>query len=233
MRFRSFPRIPGVQVSVLGFGCMRFPVIGGDWKRIDEDAAQLLLRGAIDSGVNYIDTAYPYHGGLSEQFVGQALKEGYREKTLLATKLPVWLVDGESDWERLLDEQLKRLDTDCIDFYLLHALSEARWDTVLRFDGLRVMERAKADGRIKHLGFSFHDSLKAFKTIVDSYDWEFCQIQYNFIDEGFQAGTEGLRCAAARQIGVIAMEPLRGGTLAQAQPTAMAVRTWWSLPCPA
>jgi predicted aldo/keto reductase-like oxidoreductase len=218
MEYRTFPRIPGLEVSVLGFGCMRLPVVGGDPKRIDEAPARALLRQAIDAGLNYVDTAYPYHGGESEPFVGRALKDGYRDKVHLATKLPVWLVNQESDWERLLDEQLKRLDTDHIDFYLLHALSAARWETILRHGGLPAMERALADGRIRHLGFSVHDSLGVFKTIIDGYPWEFCQIQYNFIDEGFQAGTEGLRYAAQRGVGAIAMEPLRGGTLAAAQP---------------
>jgi hypothetical protein len=225
MQYRTFPRIPGVPVSVLGFGCMRLPVLGGDMKQIDEGPAQGLLRQAIDAGVNYVDTAYPYHGGQSEPFVGRALKDGYRAKVQLATKLPVWLVNAESDWERLLDEQLKKLDTDHIDFYLLHALSADRWETVLRHRGLAAMERALADGRIRHLGFSVHDSLGVFKTIIDGYDWAFCQIQYNFIDQQYQAGTEGLRYAAARRIGVIVMEPLRGGTLAVPQPDAIQ-RVW-------
>lgn len=218
MQYRSFPRIPGLEISVLGFGCMRLPVVGGDMKRIDEGAAQAMLRQAIDAGVNYVDTAYPYHGGQSEPFVGRALKDGYRAKVRLATKLPVWLVEAEGDWERLLDEQLKKLDTDHIDFYLIHALNAERWNTVRRFAGLRALERARRDGRIGHIGFSMHDSLGVFKTIVDGYDWEFCQIQYNFIDQQFQAGTEGLRYAAERRIGVIVMEPLRGGALAAAQP---------------
>ena len=218
MQYRSFPRIPGLEISVLGFGCMRLPVLDGDMKRIDEGTAQAMLRQAIAAGVNYVDTAYPYHGGQSEPFVGRALKDGYRAKVRLATKLPVWLVEAERDWERLLDEQLKKLDTDHIDFYLIHALNAERWNTVRRFEGLRALERARRDGRIGHIGFSMHDSLGVFKTIVDGYDWEFCQIQYNFIDQQFQAGTEGLRYAAERRIGVIVMEPLRGGTLAAAQP---------------
>jgi hypothetical protein len=218
MQYRSFPRIPGLEISVLGFGCMRLPVLDGDMKRIDEGTAQAMLRQAIAAGVNYVDTAYPYHGGQSEPFVGRALKDGYRAKVRLATKLPVWLVEAERDWERLLDEQLKKLDTDHIDFYLIHALNAERWNTVRRFEGLRALERARRDGRIGHIGFSMHDSLGVFKTIVDGYDWEFCQIQYNFIDQQFQAGTEGLRYAAERRIGVIVMEPLRGGTLAATQP---------------
>jgi hypothetical protein len=226
MKYRSFPRIPGLEVSILGFGCMRLPVLDGDMSRIDDGKAMPLLHQAIDAGVNYVDTAYPYHGGQSELFVGRALKGGYREKVQLATKLPVWLVQGEGDWERLLDEQLKKLDTNHIDFYLLHALSASRWETIRRFDGLKAMERAKADGRIRHLGFSFHDALSAFTEIVDGYDWEFCQIQHNFLDEGFQAGTAGLKYAEARGIGAISMEPLRGGMLAVPQPEP--VQAVWS-----
>jgi len=221
MQYRSFPRVPGEPLSLLGFGCMRLPVVGGDMKVIDEARALPLVRQAVDRGVNYLDTAYPYHGGESEPFVGRVLKDGYRAKVRLATKLPTWLVRTEADWERLLDEQLKRLDTDHIDFYLLHALSAARWDTVVRHRGLAALERAKADGRIRHFGFSFHDALPVFKTICDAYDWDFCQIQYNFLDEGYQAGSEGLRYAADRDIGIIAMEPLRGGTLATTQPDAV------------
>jgi len=229
MMYRTFPKIPGLQVSVLGFGCMRLPVLGGDMARIAEEPARALLRGAIDAGVNYVDTAWPYHGGQSEPFVGRALRDGYRERVHLATKSPVWLVETEADWDRLLDEQLRRLDTDHIDFYLLHALSAERWDKVQRLNGLRAMERARADGRIRHLGFSVHDSLTAFKTIIDGHDWEFCQIQYNFVDQQYQAGTEGLAYAAARGVGVIAMEPLRGGTLAAEQPEAIR-RIWDQAP---
>jgi hypothetical protein len=214
MQYRSFPKIPGLAISILGFGCMRLPTIGGDTARIEEDAATRLVRAAIDAGVNYLDTAHPYHGGQSEPFVGRALKNGYRAKVQVATKLPVWLVKAEADWERLLDEQLKRLDMSQIDFYLFHALAADRWETVRRLNGLSALERAKADGRIRHIGFSFHGSPDAFKAIVDGYDWEFCQIQYNFLDEAYQAGTEGLRYAASRRIGIIAMEPLRGGALA-------------------
>jgi len=226
MLYRCFPRIPDTPISVLGFGCMRLPVIGGDMAQIDDAAAIPLLRGAIDQGVNYVDTAYVYHMGQSERFLARALRDGYREKVHIATKLPTWMVQTESDWERLLDEQLEKLETDHIDFYLLHALSEERWATVKRLGGLKALERAQADGRIRHFGFSFHDSLRVFKEIIDGYDWAFCQIQYNFLDEGFQAGNEGLAYAAAKQVGAIAMEPLRGGTLAVPQPEA--VQQIWS-----
>jgi uncharacterized protein len=226
MQYRYFPKIPNVRISTLGFGCMRLPLLDADPSHIDEEKAKKLLRDAIDDGVTYVDTAYPYHGGKSEPFVGRALKDGYRERVQLATKLPVWLVKEEADWERLLDEQLKKLDTDHIDFYLLHALDAGRWDTIKKLNGLKAMERAKADGRIRHIGFSFHDKLSSFKTIVDSYDWEFAQIQFNFIDTEYQAGIEGLEYAAAHKIGLIAMEPLRGGSLAGKLPES--VRTVWA-----
>ncbi len=234
MKYRTFPKMPDLPVSVLGFGCMRLPVLEGDPTRIDEGRATSLLRAAIDGGVNYVDTAYPYHGGQSEPFVGRALKDGYRARVQLATKCPTWAVQAEADWERYLDEQLGRLQTDRVDFYLLHALSGERWETVKRFDGLGALERAKADGRIAHAGFSFHGSPDAFAEIVEGYDWDFCQIQFNLLDVDFQAGCDGLRLAASRRIGVIAMEPLRGGLLAGEQPVpvreiyASAGRRWSS-----
>lgn len=224
MQTRSFPRIPGLPVSILGFGCMRLPVVDGDMTRIDEEAATALLREAIASGVNYVDTAWPYHGGESEPFVGRALAGGLRDRVQLATKMPVWLVESEADWERYLDQQLEKLQTDRIDFYLMHALDGDRWETIRRLHGMDALERAKADGRIRHIGFSFHGPADDFRTILDGYDWEFCQIQLNYLDESYQAGLEGLRLAAAKGIGTIVMEPLRGGALAQA-PEAVQ-RTW-------
>ena len=218
MQYRRFPKIPDVPISVLGFGCMRLPVVGGDPGRIDEERATKLLRDAIDAGVNYVDTAYPYHNGESEPFVGRALEGGYRERVQVATKCPTFFVKAEADWERFLDEQLRRLDTDAIDFYLLHGLSTDRWETVMRLGGLRMLDRARRDGRIRHAGFSFHGSPDNFAEIVEAYDWEYCQIQLNLLDTEYQAGIAGMRLAASRGVGVIAMEPLRGGTLAARQP---------------
>jgi uncharacterized protein len=218
MQYRSFPRVPGLRISTLGFGCMRLPTVGGDYTHVDEEAATRLLHDAIDAGVNYVDTAWPYHGGASERFVGRALQGDWRRKVHLATKLPMWLVKTERDWEALLDEQLRRLVTDRIDFYLFHGLDAGRWETLRRLRGLEAIERARQDGRINHIGFSFHDSLDVFKRIVDGYEWEFCQIQLNYLDEGYQAGIEGLRYATAHSVGTVAMEPLRGGALAQAPP---------------
>jgi len=223
MQYRSFPRIPGLSISTLGFGAMRLPTVGKDSAKIDEAAAARLLHEAIGGGVNYVDTAYVYHGGQSEHFLARALKGGWREKVQLATKLPVWEVEQAGDFERLLDLQLAKLDTDHIDFYLLHAISGGPWDKIVKLEGLRALERARADGRIRHFGFSFHGPLDDFKRIIDGHDWEFTQIQLNYLDEGFQAGLEGLRYAAARQVGVIVMEPLRGGALAKAPPEVEAI----------
>lgn len=214
MKYRAFGKWP-IKVSALGFGCMRLPIVGDDASVIDEPEATRLLHFAIDQGVNYVDTAYPYHGGNSERVLGRALKNGYREKVYLATKLPCWLVEKASDMDRLLDEQLKRLDTDHVDFYLLHALNEREWPKLRDLGVLRWAESAIASGRIRHLGFSFHDQFDIFREIVDSYsDWCPCQIQYNYVDQDIQAGVKGLRHAAAKGIPVVAMEPVRGGRLA-------------------
>jgi uncharacterized protein len=218
MQYRSFPKAPQMKISTLGFGCMRLPVLDGDFSRIDEEQALALLHAAIDAGVNYVDTAWAYHAGQSELFVGRALKGGWRSRVHLATKLPVWLVKTEADWEGFLDSQLKRLDTECVDFYLMHAISSEPWQMILKLHGMKALERAKTDGRIRQIGFSFHGSPGEFNNIIDGFDWDFCQIQFNFLDEQFQAGLEGLRYATDRKIGVVAMEPLRGGTLARVPP---------------
>ncbi len=222
MQYRALPKYPDLALSVLGFGCMRLPVEANTPGRIDEERAAGLVRAAIDRGVNYFDTGYPYHNGQSEPFLGRALKGGLRERVYVATKSPTWAVKTEADWERLLDEQLGHLDCRAIDFYLFHGLSAERWEIVQRLQGLAAFERARADGRIRHIGFSFHGSPTAFTAIVDGYDWDFCQIQYNFLDEEYQAGTAGLQHAAARHVGVMAMEPLRGGALGVRGPEAVA-----------
>ncbi len=241
MRYRTFGAT-GFEPSVLGFGAMRLPTLPAPAGQagpppIDEAAATAMLRRAVEAGVNYVDTAYVYHGGQSEPWLGRALRAvaadlcgpgeaglaELRRRVKVATKLPVWEVKGRDDPDRLLGEQLERLQLDSIDFYLLHGLSAKRLTTLHEHDVLGWAERALADGRIGHLGFSFHDDYEAFPQIVDLTGlWEFCQIQYNYMDEEYQAGTRGLEYAAERGLGVIVMEPLRGGQLARRPPAAVA-----------
>jgi predicted aldo/keto reductase-like oxidoreductase len=210
MLYRKAPKT-GDELSILGFGCMRLAQKDG---RIDEVRATSQVRHAIDQGLNYIDTAWPYHGGESEPFVGRALADGYRERVKLATKLPAWLVQNRADMDRFLNAQLQKLATSHIDYYLVHSLTGDNWDRVAALGIANFLDQAKADGRIVNAGFSFHGIREDFKRIVDAYPWQFCQIQYNYLDEEQQAGTEGLKYAASKGLAVIVMEPLRGGALA-------------------
>jgi predicted aldo/keto reductase-like oxidoreductase len=211
MQYHQFGKLDW-EVSALGFGCMRLPTKGGH-ENIDEPEATRMLRYAMDHGLNYMDTAYPYHGGNSELLVGRVLKDRYREKIRLATKMPCWLVKATEDFDRYLNEQLERLQTDHIDFYLLHALNGKTWPKMHDLDVLEWAEKAIADGRIRYLGFSFHDKYEVFKEIVDAYDWTFCQIQYNYMDVENQAGTKGLKYATSKGLAVVIMEPILGGRL--------------------
>jgi len=231
----------GESISILGFGCMRLPVAGPDPSYIDEDLAIAMIRKAIDRGVNYLDTAWPYHAakgfsepGASEPLVAKALADGYREKVKVATKLPTFLVNTRADMNRFLDLQLKRLETSCIDFYLAHTLNARFWEAMKLADMAGFFEEARKDGRIKHVGFSFHDRFAVFKEIVDGYDWDFAQIQYNYLDQAYQAGEEGVKLADRKGLGLIIMEPLRGGFLTNHVPDALrahfaSVRPAWSL----
>ncbi len=222
MNYRKFGKLDW-QVSALGVGCMRLPTLNNNPAEIDIPQAVDIIRYAIDHGVNYVDTAYFYHSGKSEVVVGQALRDGYRARTRLATKLPVSRVKSAADFDLLLNEQLARLQTDRLDFYLLHGLNRRSWHKVRDLGVLDWAERAIRDGRFDHLGFSFHDEYDVFQEIVDAYHgWTFCQIQYNYMDTDFQAGKRGLEYAAARGLAVVTMEPLRGGALAKAPPGPVA-----------
>lgn len=216
MKYRKMGDLD-VELSALGFGAMRLPTTA-DSSNVDEDEAVKMIRFALDNGVNYVDTAWPYHNEQSEIIVGKALKNGYREKTYLATKLPVWEIEEKADLDKYLNQQLQKLGVDRIDFYLLHALNTERWQLVKKFDIIEWGEEKKEEGKIKYLGFSFHDQNKVFKEILNAHDWDFCQIQYNYLDTEYQAGKKGLKEAFAKGIGVIIMEPIRGGWLAQEPP---------------
>ncbi len=191
---------------------MRLPVIDNKPEKINEPLTTEMLHYAIDHGVNYVDTAYPYHKGMSEIAVGNALKDGYRDQVYLSTKLPSWLVQKKEDFNSFLDEQLKKLQTDRIDFYLMHGLHRNFWENLINLDVFEFLDSAVEDGRIGHVGFSFHDELEFFKEVVDSYKWDFSQIQYNYIDQEFQAGRAGLNYASDK-MGTVIMEPLRGSCL--------------------
>ncbi|MFX1327387.1 MAG: aldo/keto reductase [Promethearchaeota archaeon] len=199
------------EVSALGFGAMRLPVDQNS--KINEKIAIEMIRYAIDNGVNYIDTAYPYHNGESEILLGKALKDGYREKIHLATKLPMWLVKKRDDFDKFLKEQIERLQTNP-DLYLFHGLNKDRLEKIKTFNLIEKMEQAKSKGLFTYIGFSFHDTFEVFKEIIDYYNWDCCQIQFNYLDVEYQAGTKGLKYAGSKNIALIIMEPIRGGKLA-------------------
>lgn len=224
MQYRKFGKLDW-EISALGFGAMRLPVLDGDYARIDEPEATRMLHYAIDQGVNYVDTAIHYHGSNSERFLGRALKSGHREKVKLATKLFPPYVETAADFDRLLDEQLTRLQTDHVDVYLLHGINRRWWPKVRDLGVLDWAERAIADGRVGCLGFSFHDDYPVFEEIVDAHDdWAMCQIQYNYMNGDDQAGARGLKYAASKGLAVVIMGPLLGGRLAQ---TPRSVQEVW------
>ncbi|MEN6479029.1 MAG: aldo/keto reductase [Anaerolineales bacterium] len=229
MQYRTLGK-SGLRVSALGFGCMRLPTVGDDHSVIDQERATAMLDYALAHGVNYIDTAYGYHGGQSEPFVGRYLAETHqRDQVLLATKMPVNLVEKPSDYDRIFEEQRERLRTEHLDLYLLHGLRGESWQRAVELGVIDWLDRRRAAGDIRHVGFSFHDDLAALQRIITGYDhWDFCQVQYNYMNEDVQAGTPGVAFAANRGLGVVVMEPLLGGRLARPPEAVQAV--WASSP---
>ncbi len=208
----------GKMVSRFGLGCMRLPKTTDAEGNsiIDEPEAIKLIRQAIDSGVNYIDTAYVYPG--SEVVVGKALKDGYREKVTLATKLPVMLLKSKEDLQKLYEEELERLQVDHIDVYFLHNLYQSNWNQVLKYDALDFMKKLKEEGKISYIAVSMHESYDHFEHVIDYFDWDLAMIQYNYYDKFNQAGIKGLKYASAKGLPVVSMESLHGGMLANNVP---------------
>lgn len=219
MKYRTMPRSQD-QISALSFGCMRFPTTKDGL--IDEEPSFAMLHHAFDNGVNYFDTAWPYHNGNSEPFLGRFLQQIDRSKVFVATKQPCWLIKTREDMDSYLNQQLERLQTSYIDYYLLHALNRNSWKNLVSLGVLSWLEEAKSQGKIRHIGFSFHDAYPVFKNITMAYDWDFCQIMLNYLDTHYQAGLNGYRLAVSRNMGVISMEPLRGGKLVKPVPEEIA-----------
>jgi len=215
MLYREVPQ-NGDQLSILGYGCMRLPVRMGS---INEKLAEKQILGAIDQGINYFDTAVPYHNGKSEPFLGKVLAQnGVRDNVKIATKLPHWSTGSKGEMDKVLDAQLAKLQTDRVDYYLIHALTGELWETAKSHGVIEFLDDALRTGKIVNTGFSFHGLAEDFNLIVDEYDWTFCQIQYNYLDTQNQAGTAGLQYAASKDMAVVIMEPLRGGNLAKTPP---------------
>ena len=213
MRYREMGKT-GVEVSTLGFGCMRLPMVENTDK-IDEQEAVRIIRDGIDNGINYLDTAFFYHNGESENLVGKALKDGYREKAYVATKLPLGEVKCEDDVEKIFNTQLEKLDVDYVDFYLLHAVDMEKWKTILELGILDYCDNLKKEGKIRYFGFSFHDEYEAFEEIISYRKWDFVQLQLNYIDIREQAGLRGVELCNKLGVPIIVMEPVTGGTLAK------------------
>ena len=221
MQYRELGKT-GEKVSILGFGAMRLPTLNSN-AQINEKLASEILSYGIDNGINIIDTAYSYHysdvsgsAGTCEPFLGEFLQNGYREKVLLSTKLPSWFVEKEEDLEFYLNEQLKRLQTDSIDIYLLHAVGSENWENYKSANVLEFMDTVLSDGRVKHIGFSTHGDFETLLRVVDDYDkWEVALTQMNYLDETYQTGIDGLNFLKSCGIGNMVMEPLRGGRLVQ------------------
>ncbi len=215
MQYRTMPAHKD-KLSILGYGCMRFPTTTEG--NIDREKSTQMLQAAIDRGVNYFDTAWNYHQEESEVFLGEFLKDGLRDKVKIATKMPDWLIKEPAEMDVYFNKQLEKLQTDHIDYYLLHGLDNKPWQKIHNLGILDWLTKAKQSGKIGYAGFSFHDSFKVFHNIIDAYEWDFCQIQLNYLDIAYQAGLRGMRYAASKGIGIVVMEPLRGGFLADPLP---------------
>jgi uncharacterized protein len=203
----------GLKPSLLGFGCMRFPLLENG--KIDRIKAEEMMDVAIKAGVTYIDTAYPYHEQESELFVGEVLKKYPRDSFYLATKCSLWYIETHEDAIKMFENQLNRLQVDYFDFYLIHSLSKELWDKALKLGVLDFLIEMKKSGKIRQLGFSFHDEFPVFEEIIRYHNWDFCQIQLNYIDTEIQAGMKGVHLAEELGIPLVIMEPIKGGTLAR------------------
>ncbi len=220
VKYRQFPGIDQ-DISILGFGCMRLPRNSSDDSDVDVPRSKQMIRAAIDQGVNYIDTAWTYHGQKSELILADVLADGYRERVFLTTKLPSWIVESREHMDELLEKQLEKLNTPWVDGYLVHSLDRKLWNKLLDMGLLDFLDSVKTQGKAKYIGFSFHDTNDVFTEIIDAYPWDICQIQYNYLDTDMQAGTKGLSDAHDRGIGVVVMEPLRGGMLTMQIPESI------------
>jgi uncharacterized protein len=229
MKYRKFGKFDWTA-SALGFGCMRLPQVDEDRSHLDVEESIRIIRYGIDHGINYLDTAAPYAMGNSEKVVGKALLDGYRQKVKLATKLTPFFVNSPDEFKGFFENQLERLQTDKIDLYLLHGLNKKFWDMCKEWKAIDFIEDLIARGLVDNIGFSFHDEFTVFKEIIDYYDgWDFCQIQYNYMDIDKQAGLKGLKYAAEKGLSTIIMEPLRGGLLTKRPPESV-LKIWESAP---
>ena len=223
MKYRLLGKT-GEKVSALGFGIMRMPMVDNDYSRIDYQASAEMVHYAVEHGVNYLDTSWPYHShemsgeGDSEPFVGKIVKEIGRDKVFIATKMPIWQIRSKADMQLIFHKQLKRLQTDYVDFYLVHNIRRLFWDNMVRLELFSFLDSLQREGKVRHIGFSFHGTSKLFHEALDYYDFEFCQHICNYHNLNFQAGIQGLRLAHRKGLGVIAMEPVMGGILADQLP---------------
>ncbi len=211
------------NISLLGFGCMRLPLIDGDDSRIDYDAAIKMFDLAYENGVNYFDTAWGYHGGESENFVGEALKRYPRETFNLASKMPPWAVNSAEDVEKVFNKQLEKCQVEYFDFYLEHCLNDENYDKLESFGAYEFLTKMKKEGKIRHLGFSFHGTVECLERITDEHEWDFVQLQYNYLDTEISNAQKEYEVLKKHNLPMIVMEPVRGGTLANLCDEANAV----------